>query len=332
MVKALPKERIPKHIGVMLDGNRRWAKGVGGDTAHGLPRRCRQHRAAARLVRGGRRRGRHPVAALHRQPEPPARAARAGCSTDHRRRRRRARRAAPLADPSRSAPSTCCPRRSPTRLKEAEEATRDVDGLLVNVAVRLRRPPRDRRRRPLAAPGARRARHHARGAGRGHRRRPHRRAPLHQGPARSRPGDPDLGGAAARRLPAVAERPERVLLLRGLLARLPPGRLPAGDPRLRRSASAASAPEPQHVRLSHPGVHSAFVACRLIRHAGAAYVRDIGRAGKPGRIGRPVRECSRPVSAADSVARRGPALRPSDTFPVHLLARQDRAKGARAVW
>ena len=35
MVKALLKDRIPQHIGVMLDGNRRWAKGVGGDSTHG---------------------------------------------------------------------------------------------------------------------------------------------------------------------------------------------------------------------------------------------------------------------------------------------------------
>src|SRR5947207_15173223 len=35
MVKALPKDRIPHHIGVMLDGNRRWAKGVGADSTHG---------------------------------------------------------------------------------------------------------------------------------------------------------------------------------------------------------------------------------------------------------------------------------------------------------
>ena len=35
MVKALPSDRIPKHIGVMLDGNRRWAKSVGLDTAGG---------------------------------------------------------------------------------------------------------------------------------------------------------------------------------------------------------------------------------------------------------------------------------------------------------
>ena len=40
MVKALPQDRLPKHIGVMLDGNRRWAKAVGADTAQG-------HRAGA---------------------------------------------------------------------------------------------------------------------------------------------------------------------------------------------------------------------------------------------------------------------------------------------
>src|SRR6476469_8409166 len=40
MVKALPKDRIPRHVGVMLDGNRRWAKAGGRDSAHG-------HRAGA---------------------------------------------------------------------------------------------------------------------------------------------------------------------------------------------------------------------------------------------------------------------------------------------
>ena len=36
----LDSAKLPKHIGVMLDGNRRWAKEVGRDTAHG-------HRAGA---------------------------------------------------------------------------------------------------------------------------------------------------------------------------------------------------------------------------------------------------------------------------------------------
>ena len=44
MVRALPNDRIPRHIGVMLDGNRRWAKGVGHDSTHG-------YRAGALLTR-----------------------------------------------------------------------------------------------------------------------------------------------------------------------------------------------------------------------------------------------------------------------------------------
>ncbi|HYO84858.1 MAG TPA: isoprenyl transferase [Dermatophilaceae bacterium] len=36
----LPAERVPRHVGVMLDGNRRWARQKGADTAHG-------HRAGA---------------------------------------------------------------------------------------------------------------------------------------------------------------------------------------------------------------------------------------------------------------------------------------------
>src|SRR5262245_607788 len=40
MLHTLPKDRLPKHIGVMLDGNRRWARSVGQSTAQG-------HRAGA---------------------------------------------------------------------------------------------------------------------------------------------------------------------------------------------------------------------------------------------------------------------------------------------
>ena len=35
LARRLPADRLPKHVGVMLDGNRRWAKSVGQDTAHG---------------------------------------------------------------------------------------------------------------------------------------------------------------------------------------------------------------------------------------------------------------------------------------------------------
>ena len=40
LVRRLPADRLPKHVGVMLDGNRRWARAVGADVAHG-------HRAGA---------------------------------------------------------------------------------------------------------------------------------------------------------------------------------------------------------------------------------------------------------------------------------------------
>ena len=40
LVRRLRHDRLPKHVGVMLDGNRRWARMVGQDAAHG-------HRAGA---------------------------------------------------------------------------------------------------------------------------------------------------------------------------------------------------------------------------------------------------------------------------------------------
>ena len=133
MVKALPQDRLPKHIGVMLDGNRRWAKAVGADTAQGhragaaniepLLGWCEEtgievvtlwllstdnlNRPAAELeallgiieeavdsLADQRRWRLHPVGALDLLPAETAR-----------------------------------------RLKEAEEATSDVDGMLVNIAV-----------------------------------------------------------------------------------------------------------------------------------------------------------------------------------------------------
>ena len=133
MVKALPQDRLPKHIGVMLDGNRRWAKAVGADTAQGhragaaniepLLGWCEEtgievvtlwllstdnlNRPAAELeallgiieeavdsLADQRRWRLHPVGALDLLPAETAR-----------------------------------------RLKEAEQATADVDGMLVNIAV-----------------------------------------------------------------------------------------------------------------------------------------------------------------------------------------------------
>ena len=54
---------------------------------------------------------------------------------DHRGGGRVAGRHRPLAASTRSVPSTCCPRAPPRGSRTAEEATRDVDGMLVNIAV-----------------------------------------------------------------------------------------------------------------------------------------------------------------------------------------------------
>jgi short-chain Z-isoprenyl diphosphate synthase len=130
--RRLP-ENLPKHVGVMLDGNRRWARAVGRDTAHGhragaaniepLLGWCDEvgievvtlwllstdnlnrpsdeltallpiiEEAVTSLAAQGRWRL-HPVGALDLLPAETARA-----------------------------------------LKDAEDATRDVDGMLVNIAV-----------------------------------------------------------------------------------------------------------------------------------------------------------------------------------------------------
>jgi short-chain Z-isoprenyl diphosphate synthase len=132
-VRRLPADRLPKHVGVMLDGNRRWAKAVGQDAAHGhragaanispLLQWCEElgvevvtlwllstdnlNRPAAELsellgiieeavsdLASEQRWRLHPVGALDLLPAGTAR-----------------------------------------RLKEASEQTRDVDGLIVNIAV-----------------------------------------------------------------------------------------------------------------------------------------------------------------------------------------------------
>ena len=145
---------LPKHVGVMLDGNRRWAKSVGRDTAHG-------HRAGAANIEpllGWCDEVGIEVVTLwllstDNLNRPPRRAdAAAG---DHRGRRRRRWPTSAAGGCTRSARSTCCPSSTAEKLKAAEEATRDVDGMLVNIAVGLRRPPRDHRRRPVAAQRAR---------------------------------------------------------------------------------------------------------------------------------------------------------------------------------
>jgi short-chain Z-isoprenyl diphosphate synthase len=134
VVKRIPADRIPRHVGVMLDGNRRWARAVGADTAEGYQAGADNIRpllgwceevgvevvtlwllssdnltsrppeqlghllgiieGAVESLAEARRWRVHPVGALDLLP-----------------------------------PETA------TRLKAAEEATRDIDGVLVNVAI-----------------------------------------------------------------------------------------------------------------------------------------------------------------------------------------------------
>ena len=133
MVKALPADQIPQHVGVMLDGNRRWAKAVGADTAHG-------YRAGAAniepLLEWCDEVGVKVVTLwllstdnLNRPPEQLEgllsiiEGAVATLAEEHRWRLH------PVGA------LDLLPASTAERLKAAADATRDVDGLLVNIAV-----------------------------------------------------------------------------------------------------------------------------------------------------------------------------------------------------
>ncbi|GAB3996142.1 isoprenyl transferase [Nocardioides marmoraquaticus] len=133
VVRRLPAERLPRHVGVMLDGNRRWAKAVGADTAHG-------HRAGAANIEpmlGWCEEIGVQVVTLWL------------LSTDNLNRPRAE--LEPLLDIIGEAVDTLAeqrrwrlhpvgaldllPERTAERLGSAAESTRDVDGMIVNVAV-----------------------------------------------------------------------------------------------------------------------------------------------------------------------------------------------------
>lgn len=133
VVRRLPADRLPKHVGVMLDGNRRWARAVGADTAQG-------HRAGAANIEpllGWCEEVGVEVVTLWL------------LSTDNL--NRPAEELVPLLGIIGDAVETLAEQRrwrlNPVgsldllpadiaeRLKAAAESTRDVDGLLVNVAV-----------------------------------------------------------------------------------------------------------------------------------------------------------------------------------------------------
>jgi short-chain Z-isoprenyl diphosphate synthase len=133
MVRALPQDKLPKHVGVMLDGNRRWAKAVGRDTAHG-------HRAGAANI--------EPL--LDWCDEVGVEVVTLWLlSTDNL--ARPSAELTPLLEIIEEAVATLAeqkrwrlhpvgaldllPAATAERLKAAEEATRDVAGILVNIAV-----------------------------------------------------------------------------------------------------------------------------------------------------------------------------------------------------
>ena len=216
LLASLDPEQSPHHVGVILDGNRRWAKASRTSESSG-------HRAGAdkiaRLLEWCDEAGVELVTLWL-------------LSTDN------------LARPEPElAPllaiieevvgelATCgrwrihpvgaldlLPQQTAEVLKSAAAQTRDVDGLMVNVAVGYggRQEIADAVRSLLVRTC--RARNAHGGPRSRARRRAHLRAPVHQGPAGPRPGHPHVRRAAALGLHAVAERAQRVLLLRGLLA------------------------------------------------------------------------------------------------------------------
>jgi short-chain Z-isoprenyl diphosphate synthase len=133
VVRRLPADKLPKHVGVMLDGNRRWAKAVGIDTAQG-------HRAGAAniepLLGWCEEIGVEVVTLwllstdnLNRPPaelEPLLGIIGDAVETLAEQRRWRLHPVGSL---------DLLPAKVAARLKAAAESTQDVDGLLVNIAV-----------------------------------------------------------------------------------------------------------------------------------------------------------------------------------------------------
>ncbi len=133
MLRTLDADQLPKHVGVMLDGNRRWAKAVGRDTAHG-------HRAGAAniepLLDWCEEVGVELVTLwllstdnLNRTPvelEPLLEIIEEAVASLSQQQRWRLHPVGAL---------DLLPAATAARLKQAEDETRDVDGMLVNIAV-----------------------------------------------------------------------------------------------------------------------------------------------------------------------------------------------------
>ena len=291
------------------------------------PGRRRRHRArppagadniaaAARLVRGGRRRGRHAVAALDRQPQPARRRARARCCRSSRR-------------PSTTSPPSgrwrlhpvgaldLLPAATAERLKDAADATRGRRRACSSTS-------------PSATAAAARS---PTPCARCSRSRPRRGTSLEELAevidvehiaehlyTKGQP-DPDLviRTSGEQRLGGFLlwqSAHSEFYFCEALLARLPARRLPARDPRLRRSASAASAPEPAPAAAAAGSSRRPRRAGNVHprrRRAVVPYDRRSGRTCEPA-VGKPaVREAivqltgAGPVRGAHRLGRAVPA-------------------------
>ena len=275
LAARLPAGSLPRHVGVMLDGNRRWARANGAGHRAGPPGRRRQDPAAARLVRGRRRRGGHPVAAVHRQPQPAGR--RAGpAAVDHRGRSSPTSRPRAAGGSTRSARWTCCRRRPRTRLKDAADADPRGRGLIVNIAVGYggRREIADAVRSLLQE-------HAAKGTS------IEELAEVldveHIAEHLYTQGQPDpdlvIRTSGEQRLVGFLlwqSAHSEFYFCEALLARLPAGRLPAGPARLRRARAPLRRPERRCARVVRP-------AGGRLRTAGAPVRTATRREGTHGR-------------------------------------------------
>ena len=156
LVRSLDRDNLPRHVGVILDGNRRWAKEVGQSTAHG-------HQAGADKIQEFlgwcEEVGVEVVTVWLLSTDNLARpdSELEPLLAHHRGHRRRAGRDRAAGRSTRSVRSTCCPTSTTEALKAAEPTRRPTSrACTVNVAVGYggRREIADAVR--SLAPGARR--------------------------------------------------------------------------------------------------------------------------------------------------------------------------------